>query len=313
MPKTWKKALWLTFFVMLCVWLIVAFVISRQRIQGQSREIMGVRSLFPAGDYARVKDAKNGWQGYGFARNFRFFYRVSTPGQDRPRPSPQARNDFEKLVEENFSRSPLQQDLALFDGGVYVLQKAGKGYRMFCLFFCGNTNYWADMFSPDSLHFSRAAFENFILNLEIDGARTAPAVAGQIRSLHEKISPFFMQTPAQLLGFMAVIFALVMLIAVAVNVFSGSCPRRQDMAPEACSSGATLVVRGVGRRRVSACCLCREGDFLVIYLFRRPFLKIDARSERQNIVWEKNSLCYKHIRVILNDEDFQNWRSRFFI
>lgn len=298
----WKKVLRLVFFIMLGVWLTVAFVISRQRVQGQTREIMGVRSLFPAGAYSPVRDAKNGWQGYGFARNFRFFTRASS----RPR------DDFEKLVQENFSRSPLKQDLALFDGGAYFLQKAGKGYRLFCLFFYGGTNYWADMASPDSLHFSCAAFESFILSLEIGGARTSPAVAGQIRGLHEKISPFFMQTPAQVLGLMAAVFALVMLIAVVVNVFSGSCPRRQDAAPGACVAGATLVVRGFGRRRVSACCLCREGDSLVIYLFRRPFLKIDARSERQNIVWEKNSLCYKHVRVLLTEDDFQNWRSRFF-
>ena len=138
------------FFIMLGVWLTVAFVISRQRVQGQTREIMGVRSLFPAGAYSPVRDAKNGWQGMSFARNFRFFTRASS----RPR------DDFEKLVQENFSRSPLKQDLALFDGGAYFLQKAGKGYRLFCLFFYGGTNYWADMASPDSLHFSCAAFES---------------------------------------------------------------------------------------------------------------------------------------------------------
>jgi hypothetical protein len=302
MFMTWKKSLWLTFFVLLSVLLIVNFIISRQSIQGSAGKIMGVSSIFPAGDYSRIHDAKNGWQGYGFAGNFRFFSRSS----------PQAREDFQKLVKDNFSRSPLKQDLALFDGGVYILQKAGKGYRMFCLFFHGDTNYWADMFSPDSLHFRRQAFENFILNLEIDGERTSPAVAGQINSLHKKISPFFMQTPAQLLAMMAVIFTMVLLITVAVNLFSGSCPRHQDLLPEACTPGATLIVKGFGRRRVSACCLCREGESLVIYRFRRPFLKIDMRSERQNIVWEKNSLGYKNIRVLLAEDDFQNWRSRFF-
>jgi hypothetical protein len=299
---TWKKSLWLTFFIMLSVMLIVNFVISRQGIQGNAMKIMGVSSLFPAGNYSGIPDAKNGWQGYGFAGGFRFFSRSS----------PQARKDLQKLVNDNFSRSLLKQNLALFDGGAYILQKAGKGYRMFCLFAYGDTNYWADMVSPDSLHFRLQAFENFILNLEIDGEKTPPAVAEQIRSLHKKISPFFMQTPSQLLGMMAVIFTLILLVAVAVNIFSGSCPRRQNPVPEACTPRATLVVRGFGRRQVTACCLCREGESLVIYRFRRPFLKIDIRNEWQNIVWEKNSLCYKNFRVILNEDDFQNWRSRFF-
>ena len=297
---TWKKTLWLTFFIMLAVMLIVYFVISRQSIQGNAMKIMGVSSIFPAGNCSRIPDAKNGWQGCGFTGNFRFFSRSS----------PQAREDFQKLVKENFSRSPLKQDLALFDGGVYVLQRAGKGYRMFCLFYKGGVNYWADMLSRDSLHFSRQAFERFILNLEIEGEKTAAAVVGQIGSLHGKISPFFMQTPGQLLGMMATIFTLVMLFAAAMIRFSGSCPRRQDQAGEACTPGATLAIRGFGRRNVTACCLCREGEFLVIYRFRRPYLKINIRRERQDIVWEKRSFRYKNIRVTLDDDDFQNWRLR---
>jgi hypothetical protein len=302
MSMTWKKTLWLTFFIMLSVLLIVNFIIARQRIQMDARKVMGVRSLFPSGNCSRIPDAKNGWQGYGFTRKFRFFSRSS----------PHAREDLQKLVKDNFSRLTLRKDLALFDGGAYILQKAGKGYRMFCLFSHGDTNYWADMFSPGSLHFSRQAFEIFILNLEIDGERTSPAVAGQIGSLHKKISPFLMQTPAQLLGMMTVIFTLVLLITLAVNIFSGSCPRRRELSPEECAPGATLLVKGFGRRRVSACCLCREGESLVIYRFRRPFLKIDIRNERQNIIWEKNSLCYKNIRVVLDEDDFQHWRSGFY-
>jgi hypothetical protein len=291
----------LLFILMMVLLLGMYLFLFRQDIRGQEIKILGVRSIFPRGNFIKILDPKNNWQGYGFAEKFRFFSRSTKD----------SREDFQKLVMENFSRSPLKQDLVLFDGGIYVLQKAGKGYRLFCLFFKGSTNYWADMLSRDSLHFSRLAFERFILNLDIDGARPSPAVAVQIRSLQKKISPLFMQTPAQLLGMMAMIFALVMFIAVAVNLFSGSRPRRLDFFPEMCTAGVTLIVREFGRRRLNACCLCREGESLVIYRFRRPFLKIDIRNERQNIVWEKNSLNYKKIRVILAEDDFQNWRSRF--
>ena len=299
---TWQKTLWLTLFIMVAVMLLVNFIISRQGIPGSAMKIMGVSSIFPAGNCARIHDPKNGWQGYGFSGNFRFFSRSAQ----------QAWKDFQELLEDNFSRSPLKQDLALFDGGAYILQRERKGYRMFCLFSRKGTNYWADMFSPNSLHFGRQAFERFILNLEIDGQKPSLFVAKQILSLHKRISPFFMQTPAQLLGMMAIICALVMCIVTAANIFSGSCPRRLAMGAEACTSGATLLIRGFGRRRVSACCLCREGDLLVVYRFRRPFLKIDIRNERQNIIWKKKSLCYKNYRVLLNEDDFQNWRSRFF-
>lgn len=298
---TWKKNLWLAFFVALGALLVVHFVVARQRIRLQAMEIMGVRSVFPAGDFSPVCDAKNGWQGFGFARRFRFFTRSST----------KVGEDFRELVRENFSRSPLQQDLDLFAGGVYVLQKAGKGYRLFCLFYRGDTDYWADMVSSDSLDFACRAFESFILELEIDGEKASPAVTGQILSLHQRISPFFMQTPLQLLGMMVSVAVLVLLIAAALNVFGGSCPKRLEAAAAMCTPGATLIIRGFGRRRVSACCLCREGEFLVIYRFRRAYMKINMGNERRNVVWEKNSLAYKNIRVILPAEDFQRWHSQF--
>lgn len=297
---TWKKTLLLISFIMLTVLLAANFIMGTLRIQGRAQEIMGVRSIFPAGAHAPVPDAKNGWQGYGFAGNFRFFRR----------PTLQARDDFRKLLKDNFSRLPLRQDLALFDGGAYILQRVRKGYRMFCLFFNGRTVYWADMFSAHSLHFSRQVFEGFILNLEIDGRTVSPVVAAQVRSLHERISPFIIQTPSQLLAMIAAAFMLALLIVAAVNIFSGSCPRRHDMPAEMCTPGATVVVRGWGRRQATACCLCLEGGSLVVYRFRRPFLKIDMRSERPHMVWKKKSLYYKNYRVILTEEEFDHWRSR---
>ncbi len=290
----------LIFLIMLAVLGIVYLVVSGQDIPGRAMTVAGASSIFPAGDPSRVTDARNGWQGYAFAGNFRFF----------SRPSAQAREDFQKLARENFGRAALRQDLALFAGGVYVLQKAGKGYRLFCIFAKGGVNYWADMRSRDSLHFSRQAFERFILNLEIEGEKTAPIVAGQIAAFHGKISPFILQTPGQLLGFMAAIFTLVLVFVTALVRFSGSCPRGANRDGEGCTPGATLAIREYGRRQVTACCLCREGEFLVIYRFRRPYLRIDIRGERRDIVWEKRSFRYKNIRVTLGDDDFQNWRLR---
>jgi len=296
---TWKRMLLVLALVMLAILLSVYFVISRQVIPGQAMTIMGASSIFPGGSLASVPDAKNNWQGFAFAGNFRFFSRSS----------PRAREDFEKLARENFAAAPLKTDLALFGGGIYVLQKVGKGYRMFCLFHKGAMNYWADMRSRDSLHFSRQAFERFILNLEIDGEKTAPRARAQVAALAGRIPFFFMQSPAQLLGMMAAVFVLTLLISALANRTSGSCPRRADLAEGACTPFATLRIGGFGRRKITACCLCREGEFLVIYRFRRPFLKIDIRGARPEITWGKSSFRYRHIRVILKYEDFQRWRS----
>ena len=53
-------------------------------------------------------------------------------------------------------------------------------------------------------------------------------------------------------------------------------------------------------------------EFLVIYRFRRPYLKIDLPRERQNMIWKKNLLVCNNARVILAEDDFQEWRLQIF-
>jgi hypothetical protein len=285
--------------LMLLPLLAVYFFISRLEIPGSEMEIMGVRSVFPAGRHVPVAAAKNGWQGFAFAGNFRFFRR----------PSAHARDDHQSLQRKNFPATPLQAELDLFAGGFYAMQKAGKGYRLACIFYQGDSNYWADMASANSLDFSRRVFERFILNLRIDGEGVSPRVAGQVAALSREISPLFMQTPDMLLGMMAAGFILALLIAYLSNRFSGSCPRRGAADAGTCTPYATLRVGGFGRRRISACCLRHEGGQLAIYRFRRPFMKIDIAGARHEIAWETSSFRYKNIRVILPYADFQNWRA----
>jgi hypothetical protein len=285
--------------LMLLPLLAVFFFISRQDIPGNEMEIMGVRSVFPAGRHAPVAAAKNGWQGFAFSGNFRFFRRSSEHALD----------DHQKLKRENFPATRLQAELDLFDGGFYALRKAGKGYRLACIFHRGDTNYWADMVSANSMDFSRRVFERFILNLQIAGERVSPRVAGQIAVLSGKISPLLMQTPDTLLGMMVAGFVLALLIAYLSNRFSGSCPRRSDPDTGACTPYATLRVGGFGRRKLTACCLRQEGDQLVIYRFRRPYKKIAIAAARQEIIWETSSFRYQNLRIILPYNDFQRWRA----
>jgi hypothetical protein len=296
---TWRRSLWLSSLIMSVLLAIGGWILSRLYIPGETTNVMNVRSIFPAGGAFRVPDAKNNWQGFGFAGNFRFF----------SRPSPEARNDLRKLAEENFSRSRWKKELALFDGGIYALKPAGKGYLMFCLFSRRGTDYWADMRSGNSLDFGRRAFERFIVNLEIEGEKAAPEVQAQVAALARGIPWFFMQSLAQLLGAMAVAFMLIFLIQYRVNLFGGSCPNRGEPAAGICTPQATLRQSVFRRRRIAACCLCQEGDLLVIYRFRRPFRKIALQDVRRNVIWGKSSFRYRDIRLILNYADFQRWRT----
>ena len=296
---TWKRMMGVMAVLMLLPLLVMFFVVSRLDVPGDEMEVMGVRSIFPAGRHSPVAEVKNGWQGFAFAGNFRFFRR----------PSEHARDDQQKLKRENFPATPLQVELDLFAGGFYAMRKEGKGYRLFCLFSKGDMNYWADMASANSLDISRPAFERFILNLEIDGEKVSPAVAAQVASLGRRVSPWLVQTPGQLFGMLGVIFALVLTVIFLVNRFSGSCPRHGDPVGGTCTPYATLRVGGFGRRQLTACCLRHEGDQLVIYRFRRPYMKIDIPGGCREIVWETTSFRYRNIRVVLKYSDFQNWRT----
>ena len=296
---TWRRMIAVMAALMLLPLLAAFFFISRLEIPGREMEVMGVRSIFPAGRPAPVADAKNKWQGFAFAGNFRFFRR----------PSENARDDHQTLKRENFSATPLQTELDLFAGGIYAMQKAGKGYRLACIFYREGMNYWADMASANSLDFSHRVFERFILNLRIGGDRVSPAVAGQLAALRGRVSPWLLQTPGQLAFMIGVFFILALAVTFLVNRFSGSCPRLNGQEGGTCTPYATLRVSGFGRRQLTACCLRHEGDQLVIYRFRRPFKKIAIAAARHEIIWETSSFRYQNLRLILPYNDFQRWRA----
>ena len=305
---TWRRVLVLVFVVMLASLLPVYFFVARQEIPGASIEVLGVRSVFPAGGHAPVTDARNGWQGFAFSGGLRFFQR---PAED-------AAAGLRALKRENFADAPLLADLDLFAGGFFALRRANKGYRLFCVFHEGGTAYWADMRSSSSLDFALRAFERFIVNLEIGGRKAAPGVAGQLAALRRRIPWLTVQTPVQFFALMGGIFALTLLIVYFVFRLSGAPPRRAGTPGaegageerEWCTPYATLRIGGFGRRKTSACCLCLEGDALVIYRFRRPLLRIDLRQERQELEWERSGFRYRNFRVIMDYADFEKWRLR---
>jgi len=281
------------------------FVFSRQELPGRRLELLGVRSLFPAGEPVPVAGAENGWQGYAFPGRFRFLRRSSAD----------AATDHLALARKHAAGAWRRADLHLYAGGLLTLRRANKGYRVLCLFHRQGVNYWADLASASSLDFGLRAVERFLLNLEIGGEKPAPALAGQLAALRGGIPFLAMQTLPQMMGLMAVLFLLVAGITYLANRFGGSCPRRLRAAAgsgglDACTPHATLRSGGFGRRKISACCLCLEGDWLVIYRFRRPVMRIDLRSERDEIAWEKTAFRYKNIRVLLRYEDFERWRLR---
>ncbi len=302
---TWRRMTALMAALMLLALGVMFFFFSRLEIPGRRLEVLGVRSVFPAGDYAPVAGAENGWQGYAFAGHFRFFRR----------PSAAAGADHLELARKNAADAWRRAELDLFAGGLIQLRRANKGYRVLCLFHREGMNYWADLASNSSLDFGLQIVERFLLNLEINGEKAPPSLAGQLAALRRRVSPFAIQTLAQMMALMATILLLVTGVTYLVNRFSGSCPRRvRSVSGEGvneCSPYATLRIGGLGRRQITACCLCLEGDFLVIYRFRRPYLKIDLRSEREEISWEKAAFRFKNLRVLPRYEDFERWRLRW--
>ena len=146
----------------------------------------------------------------------------------------------------------MRQDLALFDGGVYVLQKAGKGYRLFCLFSKGGVNYWADMGRAirciSAARLSSASFSTWRSTAK---KRRRPW-PGRSPPGMRKFRRSSCRRPAQLLGLHGRDFHAGPGVHYGAGPFQRLLSARGRIRDgEACTPGATLVVREFGRRQVT--------------------------------------------------------------
>lgn len=285
------------FLIQLIVLVVVYFFILKIKINMIESEVDGVKSLYPQGEYLSQK--KRGWQGYVFSNSFRLFYQDFSDVE----------KNFTVLIKENLEKYQRKKWLSLFDKGIYVFHKQNKGYFLVCVFRKDNRIFWADMTSKSTLDYYKKAFDDFILNIEISGEKTDLIVRRELLEFESKISVLDMQNPDLLILFIGAIFLLTLMLIHFIMRLSGRCPLSEDHYGEFYSEGATIITKKFGRKS-SPCCVCHKRNFLIIYKFKKEFLKIDLDSEKEEISFQSNFLLYKSHKIILAENEFQKLRLR---
>lgn len=244
----WRKTFKIIFLIQLIVLFIVYFILSKIKINMTELEVDGVKSLYPQGEYLSQK--KRGWQGYVFSNSFRLFYQDFSD----------AEKNFSVLIKENLEKYRRKKWLSLFNKGIYVFHKLNKGYFLACIFKRANRIFWVDMTSSSTLDYYKKAFDDFILNMEINGEKTSQTVRRELHAFNSEISILDMQNPDLLILFMGVIFLFTLMVVYFVMRLSGRCPSSEDQYGKFCSEGATIITKKFGRKS-SPCCVCHKKFF----------------------------------------------------
>ena len=295
---TWQRSLKLTLVIEMLVLAGLYALFTTMEVKTEFRTLDGIYSRFPVGA-ARPLDLKE-WKGFGLSPRFRMLWK------DFPDPAGSFRELEEKSLTNHLRKSPL----SLFDGGVYVIWRRPKGYTLTCVFRNAGRIYWIDMVSTSTLDHSRRAFDDCIPNLRIGGKTASPAVRKELDAISRSVSIWFIQSRNRFILMLGGFFLLMGSGMFMLMRFAGSLPRGKNPDVDFCSPQATLVERRMSRRRNSPCCLCLEGEELVVYRFRRPTLRIPLTKGTNGLRLEKKSLRYDRYRIILEEEDLLRWRTR---
>ncbi|OGD28613.1 MAG: hypothetical protein A2Y56_01975 [Candidatus Aminicenantes bacterium RBG_13_63_10] len=291
---TWRKILILVLIIYVAVLAVMAVIFSRTGAKLEEREVLGLRSLFPAGP-ARPLDLGE-WKGFALPSRFRV---LSSPCGEAP--------DLEGLLRKSFPRPHLIEPVSIGERGLYGLRRRSKGYVAAAIFKQGSTLFWLDVNSPHSiLDHGRRAFHACLLNLKVLGRPPAPALAEELRRIESRISPFVMQSLRQFILFLAAIFAVVWVVLWFVMRLSGASPASASMAA-LCTPYQTMVIRRYGRKS-SPCCLCLENGQVVIYRFRRETARVDLKQTRPVIDADKRRIAFGPYLFILDPDAFERWR-----
>ncbi len=296
---TWKGSLKLVIVLQLLVLLglYVFFSSVFLQVKCEPRTFGDVSSLFPSGPADPL--VLNGWKGFRLPYRFRIFCK------DFPDPV----EGFRELVQKSLKNPYLQKPLSLFDEGLYVIWRQPKGYNLTCLFRRAGRIYWLDMASSSTLDYCQRAFDTSILNLQVRQEAVSAKVKEELSAISRSISPWVIQRPEWFIMMLAGLFVLIWCVIYLVMRLAGACPRDKSPDLDFCTPQATLIERGLGRR-TTPCCLCLEGEELVVYRFRRPYLRIPFVREKENLRLEKKAIHYQKYQILLGEEDLQRWRVR---
>lgn len=293
---TWKRSILLVAAIEAMVLLVLFVVFSNMKIPLEVRTVDSVRALFPPGQTQAYHSGE--WRGYRFPHRFRFLHRQDAPDVN-----------LQNMIIRTVASPALMEPLSLGSEGYYVLRRQAKGYVLFAVFRTNGLVYWLDMVSSSTLDHSRTAFHRCLLSLEIDDlVIDRDALEGQLSEYAGKISPLVIQSATQLLGFFVVLFLAIVAFTYWLISLSGACPRGKMETSTLCTPRVTVTRRGFGSN-TSACCLCLEGDQIIAYRFRRPFLTIRLSESRDDLFLENDRIRYKNYTFIMEDDDFHRWHS----
>lgn len=293
---TWKRVLYLVLAIEASVVLVLFIVFSRMAVPLETRTFDSVRSLFPSGQTQIYRSGE--WEGYRFPHRFRFLHRHDAPDVN-----------LQRMIGRTVASPALLESFSLGSEGYYVLRRQAKGYVLFAVFRANGLIYWLDMVSSSTLDHARTAFHRCLLSLEIDDLTIdRAAVERQLEEFSGRISFLVIQSTAQLLGFFVALFVAIYGFTYWLMSLSGACPKRKGEFTILCTPRVTVTRRGLGSN-TTACCLCLEGDRIVAYRFRKPFLIILLSESRDELFLENHRIRFKNFSFIMEDSDFRQWHS----
>ena len=282
---TWRKLLVFIFLVELLLALTIVMIVFKP-VDTEKREFMNLRSSFPSGRYETRRDGN--WTGYSFSAGLRLLSRIF--------PDPEMA--FNEIVAEVFSGESWRQEIDLGDMGTAILQSRGRGYVVYVIFRQGDTVYWLDLVSKNSLAKGMDFFNRFLLDLEVAGRPGGLRLARQLEQLWAKL-PWFLRVSrftafSLLAGFIVFVFCVIWIILARM----GRCP--DAGGHEFCVSGVTMIKRKPGGWNLAPCCLAREGKHLLVYRSAREIMRIDLQDAREEMTLSGRILRFRQVRFVLS-------------
>lgn len=255
---------------------------------------LGITSLFPSTEYEPASSQE--WWGFRFPGNLRILVRDYSDPHDH----------LDNLLENAYRRYRLKKEIPLYERGVYVLRKKTKGYILSTVFIKDTRIYWFDLVSSSTLDFNLNLFHQLLINLEINGEPVDPRLADQLPVPGGEISIYTIQPPGIfLVMFCVLLVGILVLVYVIFHLATRPPPPKMDGILRICARDITYTFRKGWQRNSSPACLCREGDTLVLYRFRKSILKIDLNQEGNQIKRKKKNLIYQNYYIRISDDDLK--------
>jgi len=283
---SWKNVLLLIFVLYFSILVALAIFLPKLlKTETVYTRVANISSMLPQGRPTPVQERE--WKGYQFPGKLRILFKNSENPTE----------EYNGLINRTFRKYYLKKRISLFDRGIYIVQKRGKGYNIYSIFCRNHTIYWTDIRSSSStLDYQKEVFNKFLTNLSIDNEKTGEILKAELEKIDKSISPFVIQTITTLLLFLAAVFGLTLIILYFVFSFSSALPkhlfnRRFDII----YSPNVTFFTGKFKKK-NPCCLVREGNELAVYWFKKEIFRLNLR-DKQKFTLDKNVIKYEKYKI----------------